>query len=618
MMHHQPLAPLRAVTLWVCCMALVLVGCGNDNSNDTLPADAQTFVTAVPSPIPTIPPTFVAQNNPALSNRYARLDGAVTVRFPDGWQVDSIGSAEAGTLRMGTSRAAQTGRIETTGDLGLSMAWAPVTQFGLAEITDDIDVVAVLMQVLAENDITADSAAIRTDSSTETLMIASYVPTGALTGDIQRYYALLNLGGGVAGYVEAAYIGDFSRIIPEILQSIRYDGPTYVIGGADRPLAPLYLLPHTEFRRISGVQLLDNDQQLLTWSGDGSVRLFDLATGAQVLQLDHAARIDHVQLAADASQLMVLAESDPIRLYSLPDGDIISSFIAPIGRIQRFSWSPDGAYVAGIVISNQNTSVAVWNVASGEILDTYRLTVGSRIEGIVWNNASTRLLLYGTDAQARVFGLESGERELIAQHQGEILGGLWRSDDARLVTFARDQRAILWDDATGDATLILQHENSPPRGGMFNSTFTRLLTWQTNPVAVVWDTRSGERIFSFETYPALGGAAYVLGDSAILAWSNPAAARSSLNLVDAQTGAVLLRINQATTVGPAALSADGTRLAAFGPDTGELYDVASGVRLQYAEHPDINGVALSRDGTLMVTYGEVGMVQVFDVAGSSE
>jgi len=616
-------------TILLLTLVLALAACGTDNADSDTAADVTPFFTATPLPEPTIPPTFAVASDILLTNNYARLDGAISARYPDGWQVDSIGSAERGTLRVGSTRQAQLGRVENTGDLNLSMDWAPVTDFGLEAPNAEFDVAALLQDALAANAIEVDPAAIFTRATPDGRSMAIYVTRD---GETTVDYVLLNLGGGVAGLAEVRYIGDFDDVLLDLLDGIRYGGPVYVVQGDILPLEPLYRLPQTEFRRINGARLLRDDTRLLTWADDGSVRVYDMATGEELLLLNDVARVRTVQVSADEQNILTLAEGDPIRRYDIspvlvatPDTVIPTGatlYQAPIGRIQDFVWSPDERYIAGIVINNQNFRVIVWDAETAAVVQTLRGTVGSRIETIVWNNASDRLLVYGNDEQARLFDVVSGERILSPTHTGQIIGAVWRPDDAWLVTLARDDEARIWESATGRLLATLPHVSASPQTAIFNSDFSRMVTLQTDRFARIWDTSTfsdepGPPI-EFQTSPALGGAAFIADDTAILSWSNPAATRAATHIVDATTGETRVLVEGGTLTGAASYSALTERFVTYGDGVADLYDATTGDRLQTMEHPNIRGAILSADGTRAITFGEVGLVQVFDVAGTAE
>lgn len=601
--------------LFLVVTTFLLGACGGDDNADTLPADAQVFVTATPAPEPTALATAVSNRSSLLNTNYARIDGAIAIAHPNGWVVDSDGSVSEGTLTLGTNRSAQRGTIDNEGDFRLVIEWAPATTYGAPEETDVFDTVTLLDAQLQARNITADTAA---EALPQTTTLNGAIANGATTPDdaeddtvvIQQRYVLVNAGGGVAFYAQAQFRGDFDTLLLELLESTRYAGPTYVLDTDDLLREASFTLPHASMVRVSGVHYIENGEQVVTWSDDGLVRIFNAPTGELLSTIANDARISQALFSADASRLFVAPESQPIRVWELSTSTEIQQYAPPAGRVESFVLSPAENLLGGVVINNQNYSAVVWNVDDGTLVDTYRLASGTNITGLAFNNDETQLLVYGDNPQARVFNLESGLRTLVLSHDQDILGGFWRIDDDWIITYGRDNAARIWGGSGGNLIATLQHETSPPRGAAFNTLRTALLTWQAGSTANVWDTNRGVLLFNFETLPSLRGAAWIGNDSAIVAWTNATSTNSQIHFVDATSGETIVRIPEVSILGESALSEDLGLVVGFNADEARVHALPNGELQYFIEHPSLRGAIMSPDGQQIITYGDTGLVQV--------
>lgn len=592
---------LRLMTL----LTIVVAACGGE----PVERASQDIVYGTPTPIPqaTGVPGTVVVGELVLLNNFARGDGALRLSYPGGWLVESTGDAVDGTVIVANTRAALRGELTGGDAYQLVMRWAPATAFGAPPDTLDFDLGAIFTSVFP------DAQAVTTDGVGAYAAVRGVLPDAVALSQA----AVVDLGGGVVATATAystnlAYENMMARILAEII----YGGP--------RPVQPdrivyypvTYRLLHENETVVQGVAF--DNRAMYTWDFGGQVVRWNLDTGTADYALSHGGRIAGVALLADG--LLVLPEGQPILYYDARQGTQRRQYAPDFGRIDGMALSPNGRLVAGIVVNNQTWNVHVWEVETGALVETLRPASGSTVTGVVWDNASSRLVLYGSDGQARVYALAGGQRVLTADHTAEVLGAAWSPDDRVLATVSRDNYVDLW--ATSDNELLQQmpHTTSAPVGAIFSADGGRLVAWQSDRVALVWDVATGQQVFAFETFPSVGGAFFTPDQRWIVSWVNPLAQRQETHLVDAATGSTVLKIPDGALDGPRGYqSARAWLVVSFREeDAAALYAVPTETPLAYFQHTGIVAGVLHPRLPVAVTYGDGGVVQVYGLSDVAE
>lgn len=582
-------------------LSILLVACGGEELETA--SDDVVFGTPTPIPEPTRIAAGGVDGELVLLSNFNRGDGALRVSYPGEWFVESDGPAEAGTLRVANSRTALRGDVSAADAFLLVMTWGAASDYGAAPDTLDFDLTTVLQTV---NSAATDVQ--RTD-------YGDY-PAAQATLDEVTTLAVVNLGGGVVAIATTIDNGNqYPNLTPRIIEALVYDGPQAVEDTGPDYHPVLYDLRHNDEVAVLGATFGDSERELITWDFNGEVYHWNLLTGSQSYMLPHDGRIVGVSLLP-GRQLLVLAEGLPLRVYNADTGAFLREFVPAFGRISNYQLSPDARQVAAVVVNNEIYNVTIWEVISGALIDTLRLASGESVDDVAWDNSGTRLAVYGSAAQVRVFDVASGERVLVADHTALIQGVAWRNDDSILATASRDSNVNLW--ATSDNELLhsLVHATSAPQAAIFNRAGSQVLTLQTDRFGYLWDVASGDRLFQFETFPNLGGAVFSRDESLIVSWPNPISSSHEIHVVNATDGTTVVRIPDSRVIGPDAYSLALGWIAATATDRMDVgvYRVQDGRQVAWLPHDAVEGAILHPTAPIAITYGPLGVVKVFNLA----
>ena len=148
------------------------------------------------------------------------------------------------------------------------------------------------------------------------------------------------------------------------------DGATLVTGGGDGTARLWDAETGAEIRCLEGhesgvssVAFAPDGATLLTGSLDGTARLWNTETGAEIRRLEgHESRVSSVAFAPDGATLLTGSDDRTARLWNTETGAEIHRFKGHKDRVSSVAFAPDGATL--ITGSNDGTA-RLWNVATG-------------------------------------------------------------------------------------------------------------------------------------------------------------------------------------------------------------------------------------------------------------
>ena len=221
----------------------------------------------------------------------------------------------------------------------------------------------------------------------------------------------------------------------------------YAQDAREKPI--LVLDPGGHSADIYGLAFTPDGKTLITSSSDGTVRFWDVATGAmiRVLRLPIYGRNTGKESLSPDGKLLAVSLRGPegdhgIALIALPEGRILRYLKGHTDHIYWLAFSPDGTRLAS---ASTDTTARLWNVASGEcehVLSEHRKTVA----GVVFSPDGSQLVTSSSDGTARVWSVATGKCRMVlkdneVQTYPLTAGVGWSPAGETIIT--SDQRNIL-------------------------------------------------------------------------------------------------------------------------------------------------------------------------------
>jgi WD40 repeat protein len=236
--------------------------------------------------------------------------------------------------------------------------------------------------------------------------------------------------------------------------------------------------------------------QLASWSMDGTIRIWDTASGAAIRTLEvQSGRIERVAFNPDGSRCASGSEDGTIKLWDMGNGQRLWTVKGHTGPVSSMAFSPNGSQLA---TGSDDGTVKSWEAASGR----ERITFEGHLEPVVslsWSPDGKRLATASNDGTAKVWEAASGrERLTLKGHSNEVDCVSWSPDGERLATGSSDHTAKVWEAAEGRELLTLKGHIGTVTSVAWSPDGKRLATGSRDGTTKVWDPVGGQEFLSLK------------------------------------------------------------------------------------------------------------------------
>jgi WD40 repeat protein len=353
---------------------------------------------------------------------------------------------------------------------------------------------------------------------------------------------------------------------------------------------------------------------LVTASDGGGIRFWDVATGKQVRHLPQDGAVVRVALSDDGKTLALReadfggsGKKDLLRLRDAATGKELHCFA--VGRAYNVAFSPDGQIVA---LGGEDQKIRLWEVRTGKELPSLREHKAGTY-AVAFSANGKFLASGGSSPDSATYLWEWPSRRLVHRLDTPryTVGAIRFSPDGNTVaTGSGHPNGIiqLWDVATGKQTRQLQGHRSPIDSFTFSADGKRIASAGSWERAIrLWDVADGKECSPFARHHGEVAAVAFAPDGSTLA---TASHDQTIALWKTTTGAKVGELlGHRGGVNAVAYSPDGQLLASGSDDkTARIWQAATGKELhQFQGHklgvttvaftPDSKTLAAGAGGT---------------------
>jgi WD40 repeat protein len=352
---------------------------------------------------------------------------------------------------------------------------------------------------------------------------------------------------------------------------------------------------------------------LASGSSDGTVRMWDPATGDQRSSMDVGAEVWGVTFSSDG------------RLLASGDGDGLVRTWEPVSGRQEGAAFEHGSAVWGVAFgpggrllasAGDDGAVKLWDVTSRQPHGSPLTAGDGAVYGVAFSSAGA-VAAAGEDGLVYLWDATSGQLvHALAGHRDQVFTVAFSPDGAVLASGGRDRSIRLWDARTGEALgAPLPDQPQEVRGLAFSPDGQMLASSNSDKTVTLWAVASREpagqsltghtqEVDGLVFSPDGRSVATAGWDGTVRVWE-VAETPSVSRLYRSHVGAVH----------DVAVSADGGVLVSASEDTtARLWDLASsppqGVSLPHDSA--VTTVALSPDGRVLASVSEDGSLRLWD------
>lgn len=357
-------------------------------------------------------------------------------------------------------------------------------------------------------------------------------------------------------------------------------------------------------------------KRIATASDDGFVRVWDAASGAELLRLETGPAAG-VAFSPDGIRLATADyAAGTASLWDAVTGEKMLTLAGHVGGVNQAIFSPDGTRLA---TAGEDGTARVWDLASGDqlvVLEGHTDIVST----VAFHPDGTHLITGSWDGTARVWDIEDGEEVRQFSDFTDPVEAVYSPDGSRLA-LSSGLEVLVWDLAEDRELFALRGNTNTIERVMFSPDGRWLAAASLDGNASIWDAATGEErltlaghsggVSSLAFSPDSIGLVSAGGDGTARVWDlSPAGSREWMTVAVSTD-----------TVSAVGYSPDGARLATASDDgTARVFDAATGMELlTLVGHTDrVSAVTFSPDGTRLATSSGDNTARVWDASTGDE
>jgi WD40 repeat protein len=367
--------------------------------------------------------------------------------------------------------------------------------------------------------------------------------------------------------------------------------------------------------RVLAVAFRPGGLFVATGGGDGTVRVWDVGTGEQRIQLEgHTGPVRSIAYSPDGRVIASAGDDWTIGIWDADTGEQRAQLTGHTGLVRSVVYNRRGDWIAS---ASADRTVRIWDAETGEQF-RHLLPRPSGLNAVAFSPDGELIACAGNDPAVWIWRIraDSAPERRLTGHASRVNAVAFSPDGGLIASAGADRSIKIWDPQTGEMRSELSGARATVNAIAFGYSGQAIASAGENGKVLIWDLATGLAQELADHRARVNCVAYNPAAPAVVATASDdgtarvweVASRTELRQLKGHTGPITL----------VAYSPGGDAIATAGADRQvRIWDAATGnVRTpQLSNHRPVAAMAYSprRASATMVTVDEGSAVRIWDL-----